>query len=281
MSDVPAVIAEVLSTSRAVPAAAVLTLLWLVESIQPRDVYLSWRLGHAVRNLALAVINGAVLFFTLGFVSTVLSKSVVEHRIGLLNWLHLPTIAQLIAGCFVLDGWTYFWHRGNHWFPFLWRFHRVHHSDAEMDVTTSARFHVGELAMAAIFRMPVIVAFGLSPETLVVHETILLAVSQFHHSNISLGRFDSVLRLLIVTPTMHRIHHSRNVLETNSNYSSILSLWDRLFGSHRNVNQDSAIRLGLDEFQDDHWQTISGMLKTPFANVATQEKPTGTPTAES
>ena len=134
----------------------------------------------------------------------------------------------------VLDAFTYFWHRANHRLPFLWRFHRVHHADAKMDVTTASRFHIGEIAMSSVLRMPLLFLTGIRLWELGIFEAAMLLVVQFHHANIGVGaRLDRWLRLFIVTPAMHKVHHSRVSVETNSNYSSLLSVWDRVFGTYR------------------------------------------------
>ena len=131
----------------------------------------------------------------------------------------------------------YAWHRINHRVPFLWRFHRVHHSDAQMDVTTASRFHTGEIALSSLLRIPLILALGVTAWQLVLYETMMFGVVQFHYANIALPpRAESVVSRVIVTPTMHKVHHSRWQPETDSNYSAMLSVWDRLFGSFRRRN---------------------------------------------
>jgi sterol desaturase/sphingolipid hydroxylase (fatty acid hydroxylase superfamily) len=144
----------------------------------------------------------------------------------------------------------------------------MHHSDREMDVTTATRFHVGEHLFSAALRLALIPLFGFEIVHLLIYETLVLGVTMFHHANISLGRWDALLRWLIVTPFMHKVHHSRWRPETNSNYATLFSSWDRLFRSFRMRADCSTIELGLDEFVDAHWQTFGGMLKTPFAAPA-------------
>ncbi len=249
---------------RVLSAACVLTSLWMIETLWPYAKDRRHRTRHGLRNLAMAAINAAAVFSTVGLATATIAEYARASQWGLLPMIDSWSWLAGLLAFLVLDSWTYFWHRANHRFRFLWRFHRVHHSDTDMDVTSSARFHAGEIGLAAICRLPVVVFFGISPIVLLVHETVLLAVSQFHHSNFSLGRVDDLLRLFVVTPAMHRIHHSRNVVETNSNYASILSIWDRLFQSHCIVQDESTIRLGLDEFAEPKWQTLTGMLKTPL-----------------
>lgn len=272
MSELLTVAQEYVHLQRAVPAALVLVLLWMWETLHPLFVGRNGRLRHAIRNLSMAAVNGVFLFFTLGLATTLIAGWTSNHKFGLLHVLNIGWAGGLPVGFLILDGWAYWWHRANHAYPFLWRFHRLHHSDHEMDCTTSARFHVGELAIAATSRLPFIALFGLEPITILVHETVLVAVSQFHHSNISLGRWDRLLRWLIVTPSMHHIHHSRRLPETNSNYASVLSVWDRVFNSFRPPVSSTDIQFGLDDFTDTSCHTIPGMLKMPFADRLRQSK---------
>lgn len=272
MTELLALAQEYLHLSRALMAVAVLMLLWTWESIWPVIVGRQARTRHAARHLALAVFNGLVLFFTLGLATTFLAGWTAEHEFGLLYLLGLDWGWRFLFGFLILDLGAYLWHRASHWYAFLWRFHRLHHSDLEVDCTTSVRFHVCELSLAAMTRLPVIVVFGLEPLPILVHETVLVAVSQFHHANIGLGRWDRVLCWLIVTPAMHQVHHSRRKPETNSNYASVLSLWDRVCRSFHRPDQSAKIELGLDEFLEPHWHTLSGMLGTPFSGDIPKER---------
>ncbi len=223
------------------------------------------RTGHAVRNVAVSLINGLVV--TLGF-SGLIAGSIQWsdlHRTGLLHGLNLPTEADRIVGFLAFDLWMYGWHRANHTLPLFWRFHRMHHSDPALDSTSALRFHVGEIVLSSIFRLAVIPLLGISLRNLVLYEMMLEPVIIFHHSNIALPEsWDRWLRLLIVSPNMHRVHHSDIPTETNSNYASIFSFWDRLWGTYRRREVNS-IRYGLKEFQNPRWQTLQGMLLTPAA----------------
>jgi sterol desaturase/sphingolipid hydroxylase (fatty acid hydroxylase superfamily) len=187
--------------------------------------------------------------------------------IGLLHQLAWPPWLETVLAILLLDAWTYLWHRMNHRLPFLWRFHRVHHSDPHMDVTTANRFHIGEIILSSLLRIPLIVLLGIGFGQLALYEILMFAVVQFHHANISISeKWDRTLRLLIVTPFMHKVHHSRWQPETDSNYSSLLSIWDRIFRSFRTNQEPGSIRIGLDECDSPEQQTFSGMLKTPLPN---------------
>ena len=132
-----------------------------------------------------------------------------------------------------LDLFSYLWHRANHRFPLLWRFHAVHHSDSAMDVTTAGRFHVAELGVAGMVRLPLLYLLGVSTAALLIYETTLVMISMMHHSTITLGRFDRIARTVVVTPSVHSVHHSRDPDLYGCNYSSVLSVWDRLFRTLR------------------------------------------------
>lgn len=223
------------------------------------------RLRHGARNLAIGVVNGIVL--TVGFSAAVMAAAQwgSVHPLGLLHWLRLPEGAERILGFLAFDLWMYGWHRANHQIPWLWRFHRVHHSDLAVDSTSALRFHVGEMVFSAVLRLAVIPLIGIRLADLVLYELFLEPIVLFHHSNISMpASLDRWLRTIVVTPNMHRVHHSDIPVETNSNYASIFSLWDRLWGTYR-LRELATIRYGLTEFREPQWQTVAGLLRMPAA----------------
>ena len=139
-----------------------------------------------------------------------------------------------------------------------------------MDVTTASRFHTGEIVMSSLLRVPLILALGVTARELVLYETMMFAVVQLHHANIALpARVEAVVNKIVVTPAMHKVHHSRRQPETDSNYSAMLSVWDRLFRSFRRREALHEVQLGLDEFDDAAHQSLVGMLRTPLAPVET------------
>ncbi len=225
---------------------------------------------HLLRNLAIGGINS--LLIAAGFVGAWLIAATwaEEHGFGILNLLTeiewLPGAVHIFGAILLLDAWTYLWHRINHLVPFFWRFHRVHHADAQMDVSTASRFHVGEIFFSSLLRIPLIVLLGVHVWELLLYETMMFAVVQFHHANIAIPeKLDRILRLAIVTPAMHKVHHSRWQPETDSNYSAFLSIWDRMFGSFRTRENLEEIRLGLDEFDTPEDATFTGLMKMPLA----------------
>lgn len=266
------VLLEILQQTQVIAMLAGLVLLFLWESLHPFYEHfrgsLKDRGKHAARNLAMGALNSALValvFVGLWFAASVWAD---EYRFGFMHWLQdgvgLPMWAHALGALLLFDAWSYAWHRINHEIPFFWRFHRVHHSDPQMDVTTANRFHIGEIFFSSLFRIPLIALFGIYLWELVLYETLMFAVVQFHHSDVEIPRkADRVLRALIVSPNMHRVHHSRWQPETDSNYSSLFSFWDRLARTFRLNPNPREIELGLEEFDREENQTLSGMLKTP------------------
>jgi len=225
------------------------------------------RLRHAARNLAVAGMNAALVAVVFAGATVAVAEYAAARRVGLLHLFSLPAAARLAGAFLLLDLWTYWWHRANHRVRFLWRFHRMHHSDPEMDVSTATRFHLGEIAFSSLLRLAVIPVVGLPIVLLIAYDMILLAATQFHHANLALApRLDRILRWLLVSPDMHKVHHSRHQPETDSNYTSVLSVWDRIFGTYREADRNE-IRLGLEEWDADKRQSVKGMILTPLART--------------
>lgn len=206
------------------------------------------RVRHGARNLALGALN--ILVVALGFAAAWLAVTqwTAAHRFGLLPWLGLEPLPRVALAVLLLDAWTYAWHRLNHRVPLLWRFHRLHHVDRAMDVTTASRFHTGEIVLSSLLRVPVLALIGCRIDELALYEVLLFTVVQFHHANIALPeRLERVLRAVIVTPSMHKVHHSVVRAECDSNYSSLFSWWDRIFRSLRLSRDPRKIVFGVGE----------------------------------
>lgn len=140
--------------------------------------------------------------------------------------------AGLVFDLLLLDLWTYAWHRANHEWPLLWRFHRVHHLDRFLDTTSAVRFHPGEVLISALARAPLIIVADIAILSILIFDALVLGAALFHHSNIRLPRrLEAALRLFIVTPSHHWVHHHVERADTNSNYATLLSVWDRIFSS--------------------------------------------------
>ncbi|MBI3312110.1 MAG: sterol desaturase family protein, partial [Candidatus Omnitrophica bacterium] len=230
-------------------------LLWL-ETVVP--LFLrepGQRVRHDLRNVAIGIINAVVLTAGFAGLAAAAVRWGADHPVGVLHWFSLPGWLSGLFGFLLFDFWMYVWHRANHGVSWLWRFHRVHHSDLAMDATTALRFHAGEMILSVLLRLAVIPLLGITLGQLLLYELILQPVILFHHSNVALPeRWDRLLRLLVVSPNMHRVHHSDIPAETNSNYASIFSFWDRLGRTHRR-REVATIQYGLKEFQEPRWQS--------------------------
>ncbi len=249
-------------------AVSVLLVFYLWESIAPFFKHRHHRIRHAGRNLTIAGINILILVFVFSGITISVAAFTENNRIGILHWLESPSSVHAVAAFVLIDFWTYWWHRFNHIIPFLWRFHRMHHSDTEMDVTTATRFHTGEVMFSSTLRLLLIPLIGIPIWTLILYDILLLASTQFHHANIALNRsVDRFIRLFIVSPNMHKIHHSKEQIETDSNFTSLFSIWDRVFGTFRKRVNYFEIHFGLDEFEGDESQTIKDLLYTPLRRL--------------
>lgn len=261
-----------LSRIKTVGSVTALVLLLAWESWAPFFAYFfranRERTRHALKNLSLGLLNAAVTGLVFVGIWWTTAAWAERHAFGVLHWAPLPAWARWIAAVLLFDAWMYWWHRMNHRVPFLWRFHRTHHSDPRMDVTTANRFHLGEIVLSSVLRVPVIAVLGLQLWELAIYELAMFTVVQLHHANVALpAGLDRGLRVLIVTPFMHKVHHSRWQPETDSNYSSLFSFWDRLFGSFRLNDNPRAIRFGLEEFDAPEHQSLTGLLATPLRQV--------------
>ncbi|HSO81388.1 sterol desaturase family protein [Thiocapsa sp.] len=249
-------------------ALAILAALFALEGVIPFYDQAAGRWSHAARNIGLALVSGLVgaLMAPLILLSIELAQT---RGWGLLNATELPAPIAVIAGLMLFDLWMYIWHRANHEVPLLWRLHRVHHTDPRMDSTTAFRFHPGEIALSILLNAVVILALGLGLATLIFYKSLMVAVILLHHSNIRLPEaWDRRLRILVVPPSMHRVHHSEVFVETNSNYGTIFSFWDRLLGSFRLRDDLQRIRFGIGYFEGPQWQTPIQLLMLPL-----REKP--------
>ena len=189
-------------------------------------------------------------------------------QIGL-NYLFVaPAIVKSLITVFLLDYSNYLWHILLHKLPILWRFHLVHHTDLDLDISTAFRFHFGEMIGSIIFRGLAIILIGASPLMVLIYEILFEAATQFHHSNIKLPfKLERALSYLMVTPRMHGIHHSMIKKETDSNYSVIFSFWDRLHRTVRLNVQQHEIVCGVPAYADERELTIGKLLKLPFTKI--------------
>lgn len=222
----------------------------------------AYRVG---RNVAVAIAGAAALQMVERPVVERLSRMVEERRLGLLQQLRLPGWLETTLGVLMLDYSLYVWHVLLHRIPLLWRFHVVHHVDLDLDVSTALRFHFGELALSAPWRAAQVLLIGVRPRVLRLWQQLTLASIAFHHSSVRMPLWlERLLVQVVVTPRMHGIHHSVVEEETNANWSSGLTLWDRL---HRTLRLDlpqDAITIGLPAYRDKRELVLPRLLAMPF-----------------
>ena len=186
---------------------------------------------------------------------------------GLLNNLDLTPVVAIVASVFVLDLFIYLQHVMFHAVPALWRLHMVHHADVDFDVTTGLRFHPVEIVLSMVIKLAAVGVLGPPAVAVIIFEVVLNATAVFNHGKIRLpAAADRVLRWIVVTPDMHRVHHSVKELETNSNFGFNLPWWDRLLGTYRDQpeNGHEAMAIGLSQYQDRLRQSLPWLLSLPF-----------------
>lgn len=218
-----------------------------------------------VNNVSLTLFNGLLIqaAFSSAIISTVVF--VQDQGTGILNMFEAPALVKLLVTVLFLDFMLYVWHLLNHKVPFLWRFHRVHHSDLNMDVSTATRFHFGELAISAVIRICLILFMGAGYLGVVIFESIVLFMTQFHHSSLRIAKwFERVWWILFVPPSMHRIHHSVVIKERDSNYGAIFSIWDRALGTLITRLDQERIRIGVGAYNKPEKLNFFRLLAMPF-----------------
>jgi sterol desaturase/sphingolipid hydroxylase (fatty acid hydroxylase superfamily) len=241
--------------------------LWLFEAAFPLFGFArEHRRGHALRNFALTVIF-LLMNLLLSPISPLAVRMAAQAQSGLSYWLGLGPAWQLAVGIVGLDLFAYFAHLTMHRIAWLWNFHRVHHADSEIDVTTAFREHPGETMWRIGWHVAGVFAFGTPMWVLLIYLTLSAFNGQLEHANIRLpARLDRWLRLIFVTPNMHKVHHSRDLPETDMNYANLLSIWDRLGRSYSHGPRFAELHYGLDGFDDPEKQSVGGLLKMPFMN---------------
>lgn len=190
---------------------------------------------------------------------------------GALHWVGWPHALEFALSLVLLDLAIYWQHRWFHLLPWLWRAHRVHHSDTGFDVSLGVRFHPLEILPSFAYKLALIAVLGIAPAAIAIYEAMLLGFSLWTHANLAVPfRLDNVLRKFVVTPDWHRVHHAVHVEESNANFGNILSLWDRLFGTAREQPRDGheSMRIGLNEFRTPSDQHLFALLLQPFRSVA-------------
>lgn len=245
------------------------TLLTIWEISSPKRELLQLRSFRWFSNIGLIVISSVVVRFILPTAAVGVAFYAEQEQLGFLNHFEMPFLIQCILAFILMDLAIYFQHVMFHALPIFWRFHRVHHSDLDCDITTGLRFHPFEIIISILFKFVIIISIGAPVITVVVFEIILNAASMFTHSNIKIPRsIEAIIRWIFVTPDMHRIHHSINENETNSNFGFFISTWDRFFGTY--IKEPSKghenMKIGLQSFREPKWQNLRWLIYLPFVS---------------
>ncbi len=222
---------NILRTLQPYAIAGVFVLTYIAEHIIPqRKEIIDHK--HDIKNIGVGIFNLAFVAFA-GYQFQKVIEWLNNKHFGLLQLSQLSTFIHVFVGVLLIDIFMYWWHRINHEWRFLWYFHKFHHEDEKLNSTSALRFHTGELLLSYVAKIIVFSLLGISFSAILVHSLLFFPVILFHHSNVKISeRWDLFIRKFIVTPRMHRIHHSVIRSETNSNYSSLLPYWDKLFRSY-------------------------------------------------
>ncbi len=256
---------------RIAAASMGLALAWGIERVFPFRGSLG--LGRDAQHLVLWLL-GALVMQALPLAAAVGAADLaLRANLGLFHVLSLPSSLSFLLTLIFLDAWTYALHRAYHTVPLLWRFHRVHHCDTELTATTGVRFHPGEVLISALLRLPVIIALGANPFAVVVFEIALLSASQLQHADVCLPQgWSRRLGGLVMTPNLHRSHHSTKIELADSNYGSVLSVWDRSLGTLRTVAPESVV-VGAPDGSLRNEGSLWSLLLLPFTTPPHARKP--------
>ncbi|MGH7228480.1 MAG: sterol desaturase family protein [Nitrospiraceae bacterium] len=240
------------------------------ELVAPRRSLTTLKMRRWVANLMIVALNTLVLrvLFAAGAVG--MAVSAADHGWGLLNHLEWPILLKATLAVMALDLVLYLQHLMFHAAPLLWRFHMMHHADLDVDVTTGARFHPVEVVLSMLIKLAAVAVIGPPPAAVVSFEVLLNATSMFNHSNVRMpAPVELLLRSVVVTPDMHRVHHSIDPRETNRNFGFNLPWWDHLFGTYRAepMQGQEGMTLGLEQYRDPARLNLGGMLALPFVGT--------------
>lgn len=246
--------------------SGIMALAALLETVVPMFSRRSWTRGRRAANLGLTTVV-FLLNWVLSSTTAVLALTLSLQPPALAKALGLPMAVQIVAGIVILDfSYGYLAHRALHLFPVLWRFHRVHHSDDFVDVTTTYRTHPVEAVWRFLFVLVPVWLIGIPALAVAIQRLLSAANGILEHGNIRLWRpLDRVLSLVWVTPNVHKIHHSRELAETNSNYGNMLAIYDRIFGTFTPSDRAESVVYGLDDADPSRSESVGGLLSMPFA----------------
>ncbi len=238
------------------------------ELIAPRRALTVSKTLRWVNNLGLVFLNSFIVRLLFPAAAVGMAAFAHEQGWGLFNYYEVPDTLAIVAAIIIMDLVIYLQHVMVHAVPVLWRLHRVHHADPDYDVTTGARFHPIEIILSMLIKFATILLLGPSVVAVIIFEVTLNAMAMFNHGNVGLPKgLDKVLRFFVVTPDMHRVHHSVEDDEANSNFGFNLSFWDRLFGTYRAQPRagHQGMTIGIHKFHELKQTTwITGMLAMPF-----------------
>jgi sterol desaturase/sphingolipid hydroxylase (fatty acid hydroxylase superfamily) len=251
--------------------ASVLGAMALWEILAPRRPQDVGRLTRWPSNLGVVIVDSLLVRLVFPTAAVGVALLAETRGWGLFNALEAPRVVAVIASVVLLDLAIYLQHVLFHAVPVLWRLHRMHHADLEFDVTTGVRFHPIEILLSMLIKFAVIAALGTPAVAVLIFEVLLNATSMFNHGNVRLPqRIDRVLRWIVVTPEMHRVHHSILQRETNSNFGFNLPWWDRLFGTYKPqpAAGHEGMTIGIEQFRDPAELRLDRMLVQPFREDA-------------
>ena len=244
------------------------------EFLAPRRELTVSKVKRWTNNLAVLLINSVLVRVLFPAAAVGFAVFAEAHSLGLLRIWEIPQMLAIVAAVVLLDFAIYLQHLVFHALPLLWRLHRVHHADLDFDVTTGTRFHPIEILLSMALKFIAIVTLGPPVLAVLIFETLLNVTAMFNHSNIRLPqKLDEILRAALVTPDMHRVHHSINRVETNSNFGFCFSFWDRLLGTYTRAPAlgHVAITLGIPEIRDPKTVVdLKGLLIMPFQTASQQ-----------
>lgn len=250
-----------------------LGMMTLWELVLPRRVLTVSRVLRWMNNLGITFLNSFLLRIIFPTAAVGITVFAQKHGWGLFNYYRIPYSSVVVISIVTMDFTIYLQHVMFHALPVLWRIHRMHHADLDIDVTTGTRFHPFEIILSMLIKFAVIITLGPPTIAVIVFEVVLNATSLFNHGNVRIRRgIDHVLRWFIVTPDMHRVHHSVEDNETNSNFGFNLPWWDRLLGTYRTQPRmgHKGMTIGLRGFRDTKRCTnLPGMLAIPFLSKIT------------
>ena len=249
--------------------AGVLLLIALWEIISPRRPLLDKKRGRWFTNLSLVVIDTVAVRLLFPILPVALAQVAEARGWGLFHQLDMPLWLKILLSFVILDLIIYLQHLLFHHIPLLWRVHRMHHTDLDLDVTSGNRFHPLEIMISMLIKMAAVIILGAPAQGVLTFEVVLNAFAMFNHGNIKLpATSDRLLRLFLVTPDMHRVHHSAIVRETNSNFGFNLPWWDRICGTYRPQPEKGHLdmTIGLKEYRDPEKLTLLRLLVQPFTS---------------